>query len=71
MMQYSTDIMIDEMVEAIQGNKVSSRQKHLYQESLRALVRLAKVEQLREMRRDLHKATSEPMPDLHHYGETK
>lgn len=71
MTQYSTDSMIEEMVAALDEDRVSARQKHLYRESLRALVRLAKAEQLREMRADLRKATGEPLPDLHHYGETK
>lgn len=71
MTQYSTDTMIEEMVEALYGNTVSVRQKHLYREALRALARLAKAEQLREMRRDLRKASGEPLPDLQHYGATK
>ena len=71
MTQYSTDTMIDEMVDATFGNTVSARQQHLYRESLRALVRLAKAEQLRDMRLDLRKLTCDPVPDLQHYGETK
>jgi len=71
MTQYSTDTMIEEMVEALYGNTVSVRQKHLYREALRALTRLAKAEQLQEMRRDMHKARGETLPDLQHYGATK
>ena len=69
--QYSTDTVIEEMVAAAYGDTVSERQKHLYQEALRALVRLAKAEQMRDLRRDVIKLTGEPLPDLHHYGETK
>ena len=71
MTQYSTDSMIEEMLAALDEGRMSARQKHLYRESLRALVRLAKSEQLQEMRADLRKATSAPLPDLHHYDETK
>jgi hypothetical protein len=69
--QYSTDTVIEEMVAAVYGNTVSERQKHLYRETLRALVRLAKAEQMKDMRRDVLKVTGEPLPDLHHHGETK
>jgi len=71
MTQYSTDTMIEEMVEAQYGNTVSVRQEYLYRETLRALVRLAKAEQLREMRLDVRKASREPLPDLQHHGEAK
>jgi hypothetical protein len=69
--QYSTDTVIEEMVAGAYGDTVSERQKHLYREALRALVRLAKAEQMRDVRRDVIKLRGESLPDLHHYGETK
>ena len=69
--QYSTDTVIEEMVAATYGDTVSARQKHMYREALRALVRLAKAEQMRDMRMDVRKLTGEPLPDLQPYGETK
>jgi hypothetical protein len=71
MTQYSTDTVIEEMVAAAYGNTVSERQKHLYREALHALVRLAKAEQMRDMRCNVRKLTGDTLPDLHHYGEAK
>jgi len=71
MTQYSTEKMIDDMVAAMYGDSVSARQEYLYRESLRALVRLTKSEQLREMRNDLRQLTNTSLPDLHHYDEAK
>jgi hypothetical protein len=71
MTQYSTDTMIDEMVATRFGSTVSARQKHLYREALRALARQAKAEQLHAMRSDVRILTGDPLPDLHHFGETE
>lgn len=71
MTQYSTDAMIEEMVATSYGGTVSERQKHIYRETLRALVRLAKAEHLHAMRSDVRKLTGDPLPDLHHFGEAK
>lgn len=71
MTQYSTDQMIEEMVAANLGETVSGRQKHVYREALRGLVRLAKKEQLLAMKSDVAKLTGDPVPDLHHFDESK
>jgi hypothetical protein len=49
MKKMKTDCMIDELV-AVLGHDASPRQVHVYRESLRSLVRLAKAEQMHEVR---------------------
>lgn len=52
---HSTDTVIAELVEAMYGNNLMTREKFLYAESLRNLVRLAKAEQLLEMKTSVRK----------------
>lgn len=71
MTQYSTDQMIEDMVATNLGETVSARQKHVYREALRGLVRLAKAEQLHAMKSDVRKLTGDALPYLHHFDESK
>ena len=61
-MTYSrhTDAMIEDLVNVTCGEQASEREKHMYREALRSLVRLAKVEQRFEMRSDLRTLTDLP-----------
>ena len=53
----STDLAIDNMVAANCHADAPARETHLYRESLRALVRLAKSEHLLEMKVDIERLT--------------
>jgi len=53
----STELAIDDMVSANCKPDASAREKHVYREVLRALVRLAKSEQLVEMKVDIERLT--------------
>jgi hypothetical protein len=52
---FRTDAMIEELIETNGG--MSARQQHLLGESLRSLVRLAKSEQLMEIKANVRKLT--------------
>ena len=52
-----TEKTIDELLAATFIKHTDPREKHFFRESLRNLVRLAKAEQLQEMRLDLMKST--------------
>jgi hypothetical protein len=52
--------MIKELTAALLGNDRSPRKVHCLRESLRALVRLAKVEQMTQMRQSIRLALSSP-----------
>jgi len=54
-MTFGTDAMIEEMIETNAG--LSARQQYLLGESLRSLVRLAKSEQLMEIKANVRKLT--------------
>lgn len=71
MAHYSTDEVIEELIVATYGKTGSERQKHVYREALHSLVRLAKAEQMRDMRVNVQKLTGAPVLDLDHHGETK
>lgn len=58
MKKSSTESVIKEMVIANCAPDASVRERHVYRESLRALVRLAKSEQMLEMRRNMDKLAS-------------
>jgi hypothetical protein len=56
-MKFNTDSIIDEIVQAKCGEDSSAAQRHLFRESLRALVRFARTEQLAEIRQNALKLT--------------
>jgi hypothetical protein len=57
--KYSTETLIEDLVTATYGDNVSAREKHAFGEALRGLVRLAKAEQMLEMRMDIKNKLSE------------
>lgn len=48
-----TDEVIEDLIDVSCGEQGSTRERYLYREALRSLVRLAKAEQMYEMRADL------------------
>lgn len=61
--KYSTETLIEDLVTATYGDNVSAREKHAFGEALRGLVRLAKAEQMLEMRTDIKSKLSEISSD--------
>jgi hypothetical protein len=57
--QLQSDEIIELMIEATLGEGADSRQKFLYRETLRSLVRLAKSEQVVEIKSSVKKLTGE------------
>lgn len=49
--------MIEDLVDAAVGEGASARQRHVFRESLRALVRFAKADQLLEIKASVRKLT--------------
>ena len=53
----TTEIAIEELVAATCGEGATAREKHVYRESLRALVRLAKSERMLEVKASVDRLT--------------
>ncbi|HEY0846923.1 MAG TPA: hypothetical protein VGE12_16260 [Noviherbaspirillum sp.] len=53
----ATDDVIENLITATLGETASFRQKHIYRESLRGLVRLAKSEQVAEIKANVRRVT--------------
>lgn len=53
-----TEKMISDLVNATCGKQADAREKHVFRETLRQLVRLAKAEQLFEMKMNVKKLTA-------------
>ena len=52
-----TDEVIENLVAVMLGENASARDKHLYRENLRSLVRLAKSEQVMEIKASVRKVS--------------
>lgn len=50
-----TDQVIEALIAATVGEEVTARQRHIYRENLRSLVRLAKAEQIVEIKANVKK----------------
>lgn len=61
-----TEEMIEELVDVTCGAQAGAREKHVYREALRSLVRLAKSEQMYEMKADIQTLVSVPADTLRH-----
>mgnify|MGYP006148774087 CR=1 FL=1 len=57
MLEHRTETVIADLVEAAYGGPGGQRKRHVLRQALYALVRLAKVEQLVDMRLDAERAT--------------
>lgn len=66
---YSSDQLIEELLTTTYDGSHSTRQKHVLREALRSLVRLAKAEQMLEIRTDVKKITQLPDDTVHPYRE--
>ncbi|NEX62802.1 hypothetical protein [Noviherbaspirillum galbum] len=55
--QFDSELVITSLVEATLGNDATLRQRHLFQENLRSLVRLAKAEQVVEIKENVRRLT--------------
>lgn len=53
--QLDTDQVIEALIAATITDEVTARQKHIYRENLRSLVRLAKAEQIVEIKANVKK----------------
>jgi len=56
----STDLFIEDLLNATYASTADARQKTVFKEALRGLVRLSKVEQMHEMRVSLEKLIGDP-----------
>ena len=56
----STDMFIEDLVNATYGGSTNARQRFVFRETLLGLVRLAKAEQVLEMRTSLEKLIGGP-----------
>jgi hypothetical protein len=67
--KYSTEELVEELTAATCGDAVSAREKRVFADALHSLVRLAKAEQMLELRTDVKKLTQIPSDTLHSYWE--
>lgn len=67
--KYSTEELIEELVAVTCGDTASEREKRVFTDTLRGLVRLAKAEQMLELRTDVKKLTELPSDTLHSQWE--
>ncbi|MES2118065.1 MAG: hypothetical protein V4578_23055 [Pseudomonadota bacterium] len=58
MLTRATDDIIEQLIDATYGETGDARQRHVFAHALHGLVRLARSEQLMEMRRDVERAAS-------------
>jgi len=55
-MKNDSEQLIEQLIQATYGDQGSGREKHVFREALHALVRLAKAEQMLELKKDVRKA---------------
>lgn len=55
--QHDSDQVIEDLIAAMLGPGAGAREKHMYRESLRGLVRLAKAEQVLEIKESVKRLT--------------
>jgi hypothetical protein len=67
--KYSTEQLIEELAAATCGENASSRERRAFTEALRGLVRLAKSEQLLELKTNVKKSIDQPARQLHSHWE--
>ncbi|HVK93542.1 MAG TPA: hypothetical protein VM571_02310 [Noviherbaspirillum sp.] len=53
----ATDCLIEDLIVATLGEDASARERHIHRESLHALVRLAKAEQLADIKANVKRLT--------------
>jgi len=55
--KHETDAVIETLVTVTLGDNAGARERHVYRESLRSLVRMAKAEQVMEIKDSVRKLT--------------
>ena len=66
---YTTEELIEELTAATCGATASLRDKQIFTEALRSLVRLAKAEQMLDLRTNIKTLTKVPLGTLHSHWE--
>lgn len=64
--QKHSDEVIADLIDVVCGEQASARERHLYREALLSLVRLAKAEQMYEMRSDVQTLMMAPADAILH-----
>ncbi len=63
------DDLIEQLTNVTYGNEVQAREKHVFKEAVLGLIRLARAEQIRDMKVDVSRLMCTPHHDLHSYSE--
>jgi len=58
MKKLNTNAVIEQLIAAMPGENVSAREQHIYRENLRNLVRLAKAEQVMDIKANVKRLAS-------------
>lgn len=69
MENHSIDNLIEQLTNVTYGTEVQAREKHVFKEAVLGLIRLARAEQMRDMKIDVAQLMSAPYHDLHSYSE--
>lgn len=69
MENHGIDNLIDQLTNVTYGNDVQAREKHVFKEAVLGLIRLARAEQMRDMKIDVTRLMAAPHHDLHSYSE--
>ena len=67
--KYSTEELIEELTTVTCGDAASERERRVLTDALRSLVRLARAEQMLELKTDVKKLTAIPVETLHSHWE--
>lgn len=65
----SIDNLIEQLTNVTYGTEVQAREKHVFKEAVLGLIRLARAEQIRDMKIDVAQLMCTPFQDLHSYSE--
>ncbi|MDQ9169824.1 hypothetical protein Q8A64_05300 [Oxalobacteraceae bacterium R-40] len=65
----SIDNLIEQLTNVTYGSGVEAREKHVFKEAVLGLIRLARAEQIRDMKIDVAQLMCAPHHDLHSYSE--
>jgi hypothetical protein len=63
------DLLIEQLTNVTYGTEVEAREKHVFKEAVLGLIRLARAEQMRDMKIDVAQLMCTPYHDLHSYSE--
>ncbi|MGV3741613.1 MAG: hypothetical protein ACO1NO_04835 [Burkholderiaceae bacterium] len=63
------DTLIEQLTNVTYGTEVEAREKHVFKEAVLGLIRLARAEQIRDMKVDVAQLMCTPYHDLHSYSE--